>query len=90
MDKSTIFSPEELKAYNKIKKLVTKGKTGVSNPITIVLGGQPGAGKSGIYNLARERFNGNIVELDCDKFREFHPNADELAKKQQNKNRIQS
>ena len=80
MDKSTIFSPEELKAYNKIKKLVTKGKTGVSNPITIVLGGQPGAGKSGIYNLARERFNGNIVELDCDKFREFHPNADELAK----------
>lgn len=80
MNKNTIFSPAELKVYEMIKHRVTRGISGAKNPVTIVLGGQPGAGKSGIYNLARERFNGNIVELDCDKFREFHPDAKELAK----------
>ena len=73
------FSPEELRAYEQIKRLVTRGKHGVEKPVAIVLGGQPGAGKSGLYDIARERFSGNIVELDCDKFRKFHPQADQLA-----------
>lgn len=73
------FSPEELRAYEKIKMLVTRGKHGVDQPVAIVLGGQPGAGKSGLYEIARERFSGNIVELDCDAFRKHHPHSEQLA-----------
>lgn len=73
------FSPEEMQAYEQIKMLVTKGKHSVDQPIAIVLGGQPGAGKSGLYEIARERFSGNIVELDCDKFRQFHPQSKQLV-----------
>lgn len=73
------FSPEELRAYEQIKMLVTRGKHGVEKPVAIVLGGQPGAGKSGLYEIARERFSGNIVELDCDKFRQFHPQSKQLV-----------
>lgn len=73
------FSPEEMQAYELIKKKVTKGRHGVDQPVAIVLGGQPGAGKSGIYEIARERFSGNIVELDCDAFRQYHPQSVQLA-----------
>lgn len=80
MNRNTIFSPEELKEYEHIKEKVTSNKYSVENPTAIVLGGQPGAGKSNIYKIARNRFENNIVELDIDKFRQFHPNAEELAK----------
>ena len=74
-----VFSPEEMQAYEKIKFLVSIGKHGVDEPVAIVLGGQPGAGKSGIYKIANERFSGNIVELDCDEFRKYHPQAKQFA-----------
>jgi len=74
-----IFSPEELKKYEKIKAMVIDSKSSTEEPVAIVLGGQPGAGKSSIYVMAREKFDGNIVELDIDNFRQFHPNAEELA-----------
>lgn len=73
------FSPEEMQAYERIKKAVIKGKHGVDQPVAIVLGGQPGAGKSSLYEIARERFSGNIVELDCDAFRQYHPYSEQLS-----------
>ena len=69
-----LLSEEEFnKVYKIIKQEVTKNKYPVSSPIAITLGGQPGAGKSNIYEIARERFSNNIVELDCDAFRIYHP-----------------
>ena len=69
-----LLSEEEFnQAYQKIKQVVTKNKKPVKFPICITLGGQPGAGKSNIYNIAKKRFSNNIVELDCDAFRVFHP-----------------
>ena len=69
-----LLSEEEFnKAYQEIKQMVTKNKKPVKFPICITLGGQPGAGKSNIYNVAKKRFSNNIVELDCDAFRVFHP-----------------
>ena len=69
-----LLSEEEFEeTYQKIKKLVIKNKTPVESPIAITLGGQPGAGKSNIYDIARKRFSNNIVEIDCDAFRIFHP-----------------
>lgn len=80
MNKNEIFSPKELEIYEEIKEKVTDRKTVVDTPTAIVLGGQPGAGKSSIYETARGRFNHNIVELDIDKFREYHPDSEELGK----------
>jgi len=69
-----LLSEEEFnQAYQEIKQKVTKNKKPVKFPICITLGGQPGAGKSNIYNIAKKRFSNNIVELDCDAFRVFHP-----------------
>ena len=69
-----LLSEEEFnQAYQEIKQKLTKNKKPVKFPICITLGGQPGAGKSNIYNIAKRRFSNNIVELDCDAFRVFHP-----------------
>lgn len=80
MDKNKIFSPEELAIYERIKKAVIKNKNITDKPVAIVLGGQPGAGKGNIYKRAKTRFSKNIVELDIDEFREFHPDSKELGK----------
>ena len=61
------------KAYHILKKSLIKNKFPVEKPVAITLGGQPGAGKSNLYDIARNRFSNNIVELDCDAFRIYHP-----------------
>ena len=65
-------------AYQKIKNDITRNKTRVDSPVAIVLGGQPGAGKSNIYQIARRRFSNNLVELDCDAFRIYHPYYEQI------------
>ena len=44
---------------NLIQKDITNTKKSVDFPVAIVLGGQPGAGKSNIYQIARKRFSNN-------------------------------
>ena len=81
MDKDIIFSSEQYeRAYQKIKNRVTDEISSVQNPTAIVLGGQPGAGKSSLYKEADIRFSKNIAHIDIDKFREYHPDAAELNK----------
>ena len=77
MSKKNKFNPEDEIIYQGIKSKIIKGKKPVPEPVAIILGGQPGSGKSNIYELAKARFNDNIVEIDCDKFRVFHPKSDE-------------
>jgi hypothetical protein len=79
MGKDSIFSSEEYeRAYQNIKERVTRNAKSVDEPVSIILGGQPGAGKGNIYTIASIRFKGNIVEIDCDKFRADHPNSKSL------------
>ena len=76
-----LLSEEEFKkAYKIIKEKLTKNKHPVNYPIAITLGGQPGAGKSNLYEIARKRFSNNIVELDCDAFRIYHPYYKQIKK----------
>lgn len=76
-----LLSEEEFKqVYLKLKETVTKDKHPVKFPIAIILGGQPGSGKSNLYSIARQRFSNNIVELDCDAFRIFHPYHHQIKK----------
>ena len=74
-----LMSEEEFSiAYQKIKKDITNSKMSVSSPVAIVLGDQPGAGKSNIYQIERKRFSNNLVELDCDAFRVYHPYYEQI------------
>lgn len=69
-----LMSEEEFySVYQILKKTLTENKYPVKEPIAITLGGQPGAGKTNIYEIARKKFQNNIVELDCDDFRVYHP-----------------
>ena len=72
-NKILIGEEEFLQIYIIIKQKLIKNKIPVNSPIAITLGGQPGAGKSNLYKIARKRFSNNIVEIDLDKFRIFHP-----------------
>ncbi len=75
------FSQEEYSAIlERLIEALTTGKKSVEHPVAIVLGGQPGAGKNNLYIIANDRFDDNIVEIDCDKFRELHPKAEEIYK----------
>ena len=76
-----LLSEEEFKnAYQILKVKLTKNKHPVKYPIAITLDGQPGAGKSNLYDIARKRFSNNIVELDCDAFRIYHPYYKQIKK----------
>ena len=44
------------------------------NPTAVITGGQPGSGKSGVADIATERFSDSgYVLVDADKMRPFHP-----------------
>ena len=74
-----LLSDEEYNnAYTTIKEKITKNKVPVASPIAITLGGQPGSGKSTLYPIAQKRFSNNIVEIDCDNFRVYHPYAKQI------------
>ena len=82
MPNNKLFLLEEQfkKVYQFIKQKIIKNKYPVSSPIAITLGGQPGAGKSNIYKIAKQRFSHNIVELNCDLWRVYHPYYKEIKK----------
>jgi len=74
-----IFNDERFElAYQNIKSIVLSNTSPVDNPVAVVLGGLPGAGKGNIYDIYSKRLSGNLVKLDCDKFRKYHPDASEF------------
>ena len=64
-------------------KRLTLGKKPAKNPVAIMVGGQPGAGKSGLIDKTLAELP-NAVVLDVDDFRYFHPNIKEILKKYPN------
>lgn len=64
-----------------IGQIIEKAKEGLvpsKTPIAIVVGGQCGAGKSGVIGNTLEKLNSNCVVIDNDKYRYAHPNFDEI------------
>ena len=43
------------------------------NPIGFVLGGQPGAGKSNLIDKIRKEQGKNVIVINGDDFRKYHP-----------------
>lgn len=79
------LSEEELNVmYEDAKSLIFNGHPSeVSNPIAILTGGQPGAGKSGIVLKSKKEFdkiNKEPVILDGDTYRGLYPNSSIIAK----------
>lgn len=55
-------------------------KTSVPLPKAVVIGGQPGAGKSGLQRLCQQEMAGNLVLIDADHLRDYHPQATEILR----------
>lgn len=47
--------------------------TPVNNPKAFVLGGQPGAGKSNLIETVRKELNKNVIVINGDDYRKYHP-----------------
>ena len=67
--------------YDMIKRIWTADKFPVKNPIAVIIGGQTGAGKSGIISYSQKMFeDGNVVVINSDEIKPFHPKSEEIAK----------
>lgn len=67
--------------YDIIKRIWTSEKYPVENPIAVIIGGQTGAGKSGIISYSQKMFeDGNVVIINSDEIKPFHPKSEEIAK----------
>ncbi len=60
-------------ALNIFKK-VSYNCSVTNNPKCIIVGGQPGSGKSTRINEINGVFNNNIIDINMDLYREYHPN----------------
>ncbi len=49
--------------------------------MVIILGGQPGAGKSELERIARKELGQNVVGCNADIFRDYHPDAEKIKAK---------
>ena len=65
----------------KISEIFLKGKVKDEIPTAIFTIGPPGSGKTGLNGLAQKELNGNLVIVNNDELRPFHPKAEEIAKK---------
>lgn len=74
-----IVSEKELQSiYQEIKKVLIEGKSSETEKCTIILGGQPGAGKSSFYELRDELID--YIPINGDEYRRFHPNYKNIIK----------
>ncbi len=62
-------------------KLTYKVEGGKPVPIMVIIGGQPGAGKTGLMTYTTKEIGPETVVVDIDDFRNYHPNIDEIKKK---------
>lgn len=76
------FSQDDFeRASKRLVRSLTRGKTTSSQPKAILLGGQSGAGKTTIHRVKQRKFQGNIIIIDGDSYRSFHPNYLDLQEK---------
>jgi len=59
--------------YNRILSNTISGYQPTQNPYAIILGGQPGSGKTTIHKLAIQK-DRNVISINADEYRGEHPN----------------
>lgn len=74
------------RTYGRIERENFGDSQPVDNPQVVITGGQPGSGKSKLLEQSRELFpDGNVVVINGDDLRNFHPQATEILKQDDNK-----
>ncbi|WP_295861146.1 zeta toxin family protein [uncultured Xanthomonas sp.] len=53
-------------------------KSSFQHPRAVILAGQPGAGKGSLAEMAERELDWNVVKVDPDKLREFHPQVSDF------------
>lgn len=82
LKKYKLTEEEHDRLYKMIKQIWTEDKFPVDSPIAIIIGGQTGAGKSGIIAYSKKMFfDDNVVVINSDEIKPFHPNSSEIAQK---------
>lgn len=93
MRKYTEQEEEEIKAryklsaekhnqiFEDIKRIWLTDPIPVEHPQAIIIGGQTGAGKTGMIGYSRNQFeDGNVVIINSDDLKPFHPQSSEIAR----------
>ena len=71
------YTNEELElAFQKILKMYMSSYSSSKNPKVFLLGGQPGAGKSGLENMLN--LKDEYISISGDDYREYHPRFKEI------------
>ena len=81
-DDYKLSDEEHNQVLAEIRDFVFENKTPVSRPQVYILGGQPGAGKSVLTeSIMKNLDDDNIISINGDEFRLWHPKAQEIFKK---------
>ena len=81
LEKYKLTEEEHKQYYEIIKRIYTGGKIPVENPIAVIIGGQTGAGKSGVIGYSTKMFKDeNVIIINSDEIKPFHPKSEEIAK----------
>ena len=79
--KYKLSQEEHDRIYETIKRVWTFAKYPTNDKIAVIIGGQTGAGKSGIISYSMKMFeDGNVVVINSDEIKPFHPKAEEIAR----------
>ena len=73
-----VYDEQFQRAYQAIRTDLIAGKPPHTDKCTIILGGQPGAGKSSFYELRDELID--YIPINGDEYRRFHPNYRSIIK----------
>ena len=76
------YSDEEF--HGELQKVVSALVIGaclapLENPQAVLLGGQSGAGKTTLHNVFRNALDGNVIVVNGDEYRSFHPRYKQLC-----------
>lgn len=78
--KYKLSDEEHTRIGNLINEIMLNNKEAVKEPIAIIDIAPPGSGKTGLNGLGVKQFNGNVVVINSDELKPFHPKIDEIAK----------
>lgn len=72
---------EHDRIFEDIKRIWHTDPIPVKKPTAVILGGQTGSGKTGMIAHSIEQFpDGNVVVINSDDLKPFHPKSSEIAK----------
>ncbi len=80
--KYKLSEEEHNKIYELIKEIYLRNAKISKNPISIIVGAQPGSGKGSLIGYSKKYFenSNDVFIISTDDYKPFHPKASEIAK----------